>query len=68
MNNDRLFDLLSILSLILQLQVYDEQKVQANNDDIMQELQLQDKKYFEQILKNQQIIIEQLNKLTCEGW
>lgn len=67
MNNDRLFDLLSILSIILQLQVYEEQKEQTDNDDIMQELQLQDKKYFEQILKNQQIIIEQLNKLTCEG-
>jgi hypothetical protein len=64
MNNDRLFDLLSILSLILQLQVYDEQKVQANNDDIMHELQIQDTKYFKEILKNQQIIIEQLNKLT----
>lgn len=67
MNNDRLFDLLSVLSIILQLQVYEEQKEQTDNDDIMQELQLQDKKYFEQILKNQQIIIEQLNKLTCEG-
>lgn len=67
MNNDRLFDLLSVLSIILQLQVYEEQKQQTDNDDIMQELQLQDKKYFEQILKNQQIIIEQLNKLTCEG-
>lgn len=67
MNNDRLFDLLSVLSIILQLQVYEEQKAQTDNDDIMQELQLQDKKYFEQILKNQQIIIEQLNKLTCEG-
>lgn len=67
MNNDRLFDLLSVLSIILQLQVYEEQKVQTDNDDIMQELQLQDKKYFEQILKNQQIIINKLNKLTCEG-
>ena len=67
MNNDRLFDLLTILSLILQLQVYDEQKVQANNDDIMHELQKQNESYLEQIIYNQQIIIEQLNKLTCEG-
>jgi len=64
LNNDRLFDLLSVLSIILQLQVYEEQKVQTDNDDIMQELQLQDKKYFEQILKNQQIIIDKLNTLT----
>ncbi len=67
MDNDRLFDLLTILSLMLQLQVYDEQKKQADNDDIMHELQIQDTKYFKEILKNQQIIIEQLNKLTCEG-
>lgn len=67
MNNDRLFDLLTILSLILQLQVYDEQKVQANNDDIMHELQKQNESYLEQIISNQKIIMEQLNKLTCEG-
>lgn len=64
MDNDRLFDWLTIFSIILQLQVYEEQKQQTDNDDIMQELQLQDKKYFEQILKNQQIIINKLNTLT----
>ena len=64
MDNDRLFDLLTILSLILQLQVYDEQKVQANNDDIMHELQKQNESYLEQIISNQKIIMEQLNKLT----
>lgn len=62
-NNDRLFDLLSVLSIILQLQVYEEQKIQTDNDDIMHELQIQDNKYFNQIIKNQQIIIDKLNKL-----
>ena len=59
-NNDRLFDFLTILSLILQLQVYDEQKVQANNDDIMHELQKQNESYLEQIIHNQQIIMNKL--------
>ena len=61
MNNDRLFDLLTILSIILQLQVYDEQKQQTNNDDLMHELQLQDEIYFKQIIANQYKIMEELN-------
>ena len=61
MNNDRLFDLLTILSIILQLQVYDEQKQQTNNDDLMHELQLQDEIYFKQIIANQNKIMEELN-------
>ncbi len=61
MNNDRLFDLLTILSIILQLQVYDEQKQQTNNDDLMHELQVQDDIYFKQIIANQNKIMEELN-------
>lgn len=64
MNNDKLFDLLTIASLILQLQVYEEQKVQANNDDIMHELQKQNESYLEQIIYNQKMILNKLNKLT----
>ena len=65
-NNDSLFDLLTILSIILQLQIMEEQKFQSDNDDIMNELQNQNKIYLERILKNQETIIEQLNKLTEE--
>ena len=61
MDNDRLFDLLTILSIILQLQVYEEQKQQTNNDDLMHELQLQDEIYFKQIIANQNKIMEELN-------
>ena len=61
MNNDRLFDLLTILSIILQLQVYDEQKQQTNNDDLMHELELQDEVYLKQILENQKKIMKELN-------
>ena len=66
-NGDYLFDLLSALSIILQLQVFEEQKHQSDNDDIMEELQRQNKLYLERILKNQKIIIEKLNILTQEG-
>ena len=62
--NDSLMDALSILSIILQLQIMEEQKYQSDNDDIMEELQRQDKKYLERILKNQESILEKLNKLT----
>lgn len=64
MFNDNLMDLLSVLSIILQLQVMEEQKQQSNNDDIMAELQKQDKEFFEKIILNQTLILEKLNRLT----
>ena len=57
-------DMLSVLSIILQLQVMQEQKQQTDNDDIMQELQAQDKRYLDKILDTQSLILEKLNKLT----
>lgn len=63
-NNDGLMDLLSILSIILQLQIMEEQKYQSDNDDIMEELQRQDAIYLEKILNNQKLILEKLNTLT----
>ena len=62
--NDNLMDALSILSIILQLQIMEEQKYQSDNDDIMEELQKQDKIYLEEILSNQKKILEKLNTLT----
>ena len=62
--NDSLMDLLSVLSIILQLQIMEEQKYQSDNDDIMEELQRQDNLYLEKIIKNQNVIIQKLNKLT----
>lgn len=62
-NNDTYMDLLSILSIVLQLEIMEEQKYQSDNDDIMEELQKQNKLYLEQIIKNQKLIDEKLNKL-----
>lgn len=66
MNNDNndIMDLLSLLSIILQLKVMEDQNHQSNNDDIMKELQRQDKAYLEKIVQNQNIIIQKLNKLA----
>lgn len=62
--NDNLMDVLSVLSIILQLKVMEEQKYQSGNDDIMEELQRQDKAYLDKIIENQNVIIEKLNKLA----
>ncbi len=62
--NDNLMDVLSVLSIILQLKVMEEQRYQSDNDDIMEELQRQDKAYLDKIIENQNIIIEKLNKLA----
>lgn len=66
MNNDNndIMDLLSLLSIILQLKVMEDQNHQSDNDDIMKELQKQDKAYLEKIIQNQNIIIQKLNKLA----
>lgn len=66
MNNDNndIMDLLSLLSIILQLKVMEDQNYQSDNDDIMKELQKQDKAYLEKIIQNQNIIIQKLNKLA----
>lgn len=64
MFNDNLMDLLSILSIMLQLQIMEEQKYQSDNNDIIHEIQNQNKSYLEKILLNQENILKQLNKLT----
>lgn len=62
--DDGLMDILSVLSVVLQLKVMQEQEYQSDNDDIMEELQRQNKRYLERILRNQNTIIEKLNRLT----
>lgn len=64
MGNNDIMDLLSLLSVVLQLKVMEEQEYQSDNDDIMEELQRQNKAYLETIIKNQNIIIKKLNKLA----
>lgn len=65
MQNDNFgfFDVLAILSLVLQLQVYEETKRQTTTDDLMGELQKQDREYFDKIIENQNLILQKLAEL-----
>ena len=62
-NNQGFFDLLSLVSVVLQMAVYEETQRQASTDDLMRELRMQDEKYFKQIIENQNRILKQLADL-----
>ena len=62
-NNQGFFDLLALFSVGLQIAVYEQNQRQATTDDLMKELQKQDKEYFEQIIENQNRILEKLADL-----
>lgn len=62
-NNQGFFDLLALFSVGLQIAVYEQTQRQATTDDLMRELQKQDKEYFEKIIENQNKILEQLADL-----
>lgn len=59
-NNQNLdfLDILTIFSVILQVMGYQENKQQSSTDDLMQELQKQDREYLDKLLENQKIIIQ----------
>lgn len=56
-------DLLAVMSLALQINGVRNDLKQASNDDLLAELQRQDKVYLEQILENQKVILEKLATL-----
>ena len=56
-----ILDILTILSFILQLQNNEELQKQSSNDDIMRELETQDDKFLQTIIKQNSQIID-LNK------
>lgn len=64
-NNDNLnfLDILTIFSVMLQMQIYQTDLKSASNDDLMAELQRQDKAYLEKIIENQNLILEKLAEL-----
>ena len=62
-NNLDFLDVLTILSVILQIMGYKNDISQSSNDDLMRELQKQDKAYLEKIIENQNKILEKLAKL-----
>ena len=62
-NNLDFLDMLTILSVILQIMGYQNDMSQSSNDDLMMELQRQDKAYLEKIIENQNKILEKLADL-----
>lgn len=61
-NNNGFLDILTIFSLGLQMAVYEQTQRQATTDDLMKELQKQDREYFEKILENQNRILSILSQ------
>ena len=62
-NNLDFLDVLTILSVMLQIVGYQNDMSQSSNDDLMNELQRQDKAYLEKIIENQNKILEKLADL-----
>ena len=62
-NNLDFLDVLTILSVMLQIMGYQNDMSQSSNDDLMRELQRQDKAYLEKIVENQNKILEKLADL-----
>ena len=62
-NNLDFLDVLTILSIMLQIMGYRNDMSQSSNDDLMRELQRQDKAYLEKIIENQNKILEKLADL-----
>lgn len=62
-NNLDLLDVLTIMSVMLQIMGYQNDMSQSSNDDLMNELQRQDKAYLEKIIENQNKILEKLADL-----
>ena len=62
-NNLDFLDVLTILSVALQIMGYQNDMSQSSNDDLMRELQRQNKAYLDKIVENQNKIIEKLADL-----
>ena len=62
-NNLDFLDVLTILSVMLQIMGYQNDMSQSSNDDLMRELQRQDKSYLEKIIENENKILEKLADL-----
>ena len=65
-NNLDFLDVLTILSVALQIMGYRNDMSQSSNDDLMKELQRQDNAYLEKIIENQNKILEKLADLQAD--
>ena len=65
-NNLDFLDMLTILSVALQIMGYQNGMSQSSNDDLMKELQRQNKAYLEKIIENENKILEKLADLQAD--
>ena len=65
-NNLDFLDILTILSVALQIMGYQNDMSQSSNDDLMKELQRQNKAYLEKIVEKQNKILEKLADLQAD--
>lgn len=63
-HNDQFFDSLTIATTILQLLTIMIAGNDSTNNDLMQELQKQDREYLEKIIEQNNLILEKLAKLA----
>ena len=63
-NGLEFLDVLAIFSVMLQVVGYKNDISQSSNDDLMRELQKQDKRYLDKIIENQNKILEILNEIS----
>ena len=62
-NGLEFLDIITIFSVMLQVVGYKNDISQSSNDDLMRELQKQDKSYLDKIIENQNKILEKLADL-----
>lgn len=65
-NNLSFLDFLTIFSVGLQVSGYEQNLKQTSTDDLMMELQRQDKDYLERIIENQKEIMKILSDLKSD--
>lgn len=64
LENMSFLDFLTVFSVGLQVMTYGQGMKQTTTDDIMRELQEQDRKYLEKILENQKKILDAVAPLA----
>lgn len=62
-DNINFLDMLTVFSVMLQIMGYQNDISQSSNDDLMRELQNQNRAYLEKIIANQNKILEKLAEL-----
>lgn len=63
-NNLDFLDILTLFSVMLQVVGYKNDISQSSNDDLMRELQTQDREYLDRIIENQNEILKILREIS----